>query len=164
MNIFVLDRDPSLAAKYHCDKHVVKMILETAQILSTVDYLIARTHEFDKAYKPTHINHPCTVWASLNSLNYGWLVQLGMELCKEYEARYGRVHACFYMLSQRWEKIGRAATSNKRRRPGTFVMCMSVEYQQEDPVAAYRAYYLGAKRNILKYKNGTPSWVVEGLS
>ena len=90
MNIFALSCDPILAAQNHADRHVVKQSLESAQLLSTVfSSLGGKTR-----YKPTHKNHPCTLWAGECSGNYEWLVELGLALCDEYTYRYGREHAC----------------------------------------------------------------------
>lgn len=86
MNIFALDLNPRIAAKYHCDKHVVKMVLETAQIITTV------FHTFDKPtlYGVSHINHPCNIWSRHSKENFEWLLELGLNLSKEYYERYGK--------------------------------------------------------------------------
>ena len=88
MNIFYLDKNPKLCAQYHVDKHVVKMILETAQLLSTSHWVSGS----EGPYRQTHKNHPSAVWARSNKSNYIWLCELGMELCKEYTHRYGKIH------------------------------------------------------------------------
>jgi Pyrimidine dimer DNA glycosylase len=77
MNIFVLDPDPVIAASYHCDQHIHKMILESAQMLSTVarDYL-PYLPDYTGYYKPTHHNHPCTQWLRESKTNCAWLIQL----------------------------------------------------------------------------------------
>jgi hypothetical protein len=86
MNIFILHTDPIKCAQMHADVHVVKMILETAQMLCSV-------HESGLApYRRTHFNHPCTIWARTTDSNYRWLLALGDALCKEYTYRYGRRH------------------------------------------------------------------------
>ena len=81
MNIFVLDPSPAIAASYHCDQHLHKMILESAQILSRI---ASRQAWADNSayYKPTHANHPCTLWAGQSVTNAFWLVQLAQELDK----------------------------------------------------------------------------------
>ena len=73
MNIFVLDDDPKTCAMYHCDKHVVKMILETAQMICTTHHLIG-SYDYDIPYKSTHINHPCNRWLRDSVENYNWLI------------------------------------------------------------------------------------------
>ena len=72
MNIFVLDEDVEKCAEYHCDKHVIKMILESAQMMSAV----VRLNGHDTGYKLTHKNHPCTIWARKSLSNYIWLKSL----------------------------------------------------------------------------------------
>jgi hypothetical protein len=88
MNIFVLDWDVKKCATYHNDKHVVKMILETAQLLCGVHWSIGS----EAPYKLSHKNHPCSVWVRQDLNNYLWLCELGLELCKEYSYRYGKRH------------------------------------------------------------------------
>jgi hypothetical protein len=77
MNIFVLDPDPAIAASYHCDQHLHKMILESAQILSTV---LSNQRNIQGLYKPTHSNHPCTKWAARTVANALWIIELATEL------------------------------------------------------------------------------------
>ena len=86
MNIFVLDSNIQKCAQYHCDKHVVKMILESAQLLSTV----LRLNDVDYGYKATHANHPCTSWAGESLSNWKWLRNFAFELNQEYRFRFGR--------------------------------------------------------------------------
>ena len=91
MNIFIVDKHPSAAAKMLCDKHIVKMPLETAQMLCSVwhRYGFGGKVKYKEAYK----NHPCTLWAGDSEDNYGWLLQQGMELGEEYTSRYNKTHA-----------------------------------------------------------------------
>jgi len=155
VNIFVLDENPFLAARYHCDKHVVKMILETAQILSTVlhAYDIEETEDL---YKPTHKNHPCTIWAGEDVNNFYWCSCLGLALCDEYFYRYGKRHKS--------EEVITFAAHNLHhlpRGPQTpFVQAMPEQYRQKDAVEAYRAYYIGEKLKMCTYKNReVPEWL-----
>lgn len=78
MNIFVLDPDPKIAASMHCDQHLHKMILESAQMLSTVASvkLISEHFRTGNYYKPTHVDHPCTLWAGQYVNNSRWLTEL----------------------------------------------------------------------------------------
>jgi len=113
MNIFYLDNDPVKCAEYHVDKHVVKMILEYCQLLSTAHRIIDGKETIAESktgrkvkrwilpderetvlYSATHVNHPSAVWARQNKDNYAWLHSLLCELCKEYTYRYGKVHKC----------------------------------------------------------------------
>ena len=90
MNVFVLDYDTKKCAQMHCDKHVVKMILETAQLLCGSHWMLGSRHT--APYKLSHKNHPCSRWVRECLENYVWLCDLGIELCKEYTYRYGKRH------------------------------------------------------------------------
>lgn len=109
MNVFFLDECPIKAAQYQCDKHVVKMILETAQMLSTAHRVLdgkqlvspktgKPLQQFDhplwheELYKCAHINHPSTKWIRASAGNYSWAYQHFRALCNEYTYRYGKVH------------------------------------------------------------------------
>lgn len=153
MNIFVLDLDPQRAAQYHLDKHVVKMILETTQILSTV----LSGKGLKAPYKPTHANHPCVKWANTSFSNFNWLYRLGIELCKEYTHRYGKTHKCEALLKEiivpHPDMFSSLGLTN-------FAQAMPDAYKNTDPVIAYRNYYIGAKKELLKYtKRELPDWL-----
>ena len=75
MNIFYLDHDPRIAAKYHCDKHVVKMILESAQMLATAHRVVDKNDD-DILYREAYKNHPSTKWVRSNLYHYTWLWSL----------------------------------------------------------------------------------------
>lgn len=90
MNIFILDKDPTLSVIYHTDKHIVKMPIESTQILCTV---LHNTHQApDWAYKPTHKSHPCVQWASESLDNWRWLRNYALLLGNEYTYRYDKQH------------------------------------------------------------------------
>ena len=86
MNIFAVDADPKIAAQQLCDKHVVKMILESAQMLCAV------FPNGDAPYRRAFYNHPCTKWARESAENYEWLLDHAYAMCQEYTRRYGKVH------------------------------------------------------------------------
>jgi hypothetical protein len=151
MNIFVLDKDPVLAAKYQCDKHVVKMCLETAQILCTA----LRRYGVDTPYKAAHKNHPCTLWAGDSLTNFLWLYDHGVALCKEYTLRYGKVHKSEAVINSTLDKSGILPSKG----PTPFAQAMPEVYKDECPVTAYRNYYLGEKLVFSKWKTQTPYWV-----
>ena len=150
MNIFVLSLSPRKAAQFHCDKHVVKMILETAQLLYCVHW-VCGTPLPSGAYKKTHPNHPCGIWARTSLGNYRWLCALGHWLCVEFTFRYGKVHKTAKHLA--W------LTANEPCLPElgltSFAQAMPIEYKHEDPVEAYRTFYRLNKqgvRGIVTYK------------
>ena len=94
MNIFVTDPDPVISAQTLCDKHVVKMVLESAQMLSTAwrEYSSEYADEHE-LYKTAHLNHPCSIWVRLARENYRWLYKHFVALCEEYTHRYEKSHA-----------------------------------------------------------------------
>lgn len=153
MNIFVLHENPSIASTMHVDKHIVKMPLETAQLLCTVNWLLNNP----APYKATHKNHPCTIWARQSIQNYLWLCELGLELCKEYQFRYNKNHKCKDIIE--W------CIENKPELPDNnltmYALAMPDEFKVEnDAVASYRNYYIGAKSHIHNWKNReTPYWI-----
>ena len=152
MNIFILDKNPKTAAEYHCDKHVVKMILETAQMLCTAHWETGG----QAPYRSTHKNHPCSKWARENSTNYLWLCELGMELCYEYTNRYGKTHK----TQQHIEWLTKNIPNLPDGKLTEFPQAMPDNYKSNNVVEAYRNYYMGEKRNIVKWKNNVPKWYI----
>ena len=148
MTIFALSTRAEEAALWHCDRHVVKMPLESAQILSTV----VRGLGGEARYKPTHKNHPCTLWAGECSGNYEWLVQLGLALCNEYTHRYGKRHACEAVIRE----VSAPLPALRIAPRGAFALAMPEEYKQADAVESYRAYYRGEKQHLHSWKNRQP--------
>ena len=156
MNIFFLDFDTKKCAEYHCDKHVVKMILETAQLLCGVHWI----NESEAPYKLSHKNHPCAIWVRESLSNYLYLCDLGLELSKEYTYRYGKRHKSQDIIE--W------CLSNKPiiKDIGftTPPKAMPDEYKVSDVVESYRNYYRGAKMGFAVWKNGyKPEWLVDIL-
>lgn len=182
MNIFVLDKDPVIAAQMHCNKHVVKMILETAQILSTAVWYgpfikdpgmekepyISLMAKFVREkepfiYKPTHRKHPCVLWAGDNSTRFNWLKQLGMALCEEYTYRYGKTHKSESIIKQVFYPAHDACFVDPPLEP--FALAMPDIYKTKDAVESYRNYYLGAKQRMLIYtRRRPPIWIPDGVA
>lgn len=153
MNLFVLHRDPVIAARWQCDRHVVKMTLETAQILCTAAHLLGQ----EAPYKPTHVKHPCVLWTAACRGNWRWVVAHGLALADEYERRFGRTHKSVPVL--RWAaRRGVGPRGSARRQP--FVMAMPDEYRGRDPVAAYRRFYIGKKARFATWRapGKPPAW------
>jgi len=175
MNIFVLDQNPILAAQLQCDKHVVKMIVETAQMLSTAHRILDGEQYIDNSsgrrikrwrhdslddslYKASHVNHPCNVWLRESSLNYEWLYNHFVALCSEYNLRYNKMHE----TSRKLRNI--LGTHPKNLRQGSltpFALAMPDEYRSDDVVQSYRRYY-NSKQSAFKMKwtvRKPPDWV-----
>jgi hypothetical protein len=152
VNIFVLDEDPEICAKYHCDKHVVKMILESAQMLSTISRLNGGG---EVGYKPTHKNHPCTKWVGQSLTNWFWLQKLTHQLNAEYLYRYNKVQ------NHKSYDVARNLVVPDIPLIGLtpFAQAMPEQYKNINTVTAYRAYYLQEKTDLLNWKNRpTPEW------
>lgn len=182
MNIFVLDKSPKISAEFHCDKHVVKMILESGQMLCAShwlhllnEYYPGKKEEFKRVkdmqkwlienipkekqppWKLSHINHPCTIWTNNSLSNYFWHHELSKSLCVEYTKRYGRVHSSEIIID--W--LGKNKPVKMTDKGLTqFVICMKEEYKiSEDPVLCYRNYYIKDKSRFAKWKlNNQPYW------
>lgn len=151
MNIFFLSFNPKEAAEYHCDKHVVKMIIETAQLLYSAHWMVNPDVLSHSSYKVTHKNHPCAKWVRESLSNYTWLANLGYWLCQEYRFRYkDRTHkteAHIEWLHIHPPDIKDIGITEIR-------LAMPDEYKQPNPVESYRMFYRESKlriRKIVKY-------------
>jgi hypothetical protein len=152
MNIFVLDENPTTCAQYHCDKHVVKMILETAQLLCGVHWSVGS----EAPYKLSHKNHPCSIWVRECIENYVWLCDLGLELCKEYTHRYGKVHKSQQIIEWCMTNLPNIKENGTMT---SFALAMPDEYKVDSTVESYRNYYRGAKTSFAVWKNrSVPEW------
>jgi hypothetical protein len=161
VNIFVTNIDPILSAQSLDDSRVVKMTLETAQMLSTV---------FDVAYRPTHKNHPCVLWARKDYRNKSWLIRHGLGLSWEYTYRFGRVHAShavIFHVMQLAEALAGCSLS-RMERPVEWVVCGDHPYDvgNGEPFLAYQ-YILNRKwendkRSPKWTRRGPPSWKDSG--
>jgi len=144
MNIFFLHKHPVIAAQMQCNKHVVKMVLETAQMLSTA----ARAQGHDVGYKSAYPKHPMTLWVSQSTDNFRWAWLHGMSLAKEYTNRYDKIHKSQAILEQ-LENYATGDESHITEPP----QCMPDQYKTDDYVTAYRDYYVGDKKRFAKYTN-----------
>ena len=154
MNIFVLDDSPMVSAKYACDKHVVKMILESAQMLCSVH------PEGTAPYKRSFYNHPCTKWVRESADNYSWLIEHSYALCDEYTRRYDKIHKTEAIIE--WCDINRPKLPNigLTKQP----TCMPDYCKTESVVESYRNYYINEKAKFAKWKDGNiPFWYLEAL-
>lgn len=162
MNIFVLSLSPAEAARYHCDKHVVKMAVETAQILSTVHH--KQGSALPSFYKPTHPQHPCTVWAGERAANYRWTHALLRGLLNEYTRRYGKRHKTERLLFplRKLPADLRNDGHEQHYNVTDFALAgerMHLYIDPESAVQSYRNYYIGEKAGIAKWKyTETPAW------
>jgi hypothetical protein len=177
MNIFYLDKNPKTCAEQHCNKHVVKMILEYAQILSTthrlldgiktvdikpsgkvgVKYVMENLLLEELLYKTTHQNHPSTVWVRQSSQHYEWLYELFVCLLNEYTHRYGKIHKTARLVPALEKPPSNLADNGW----SDITLAMPDAFKGEDAVASYRNYYKFGKSELLAYKNReAPDWVL----
>jgi len=151
LNIFVLDRDIHKCAKSHISKHVVKMPLESAQMLCT--NLVK--NKVYSPYLPVHQKHPCTLWAGQSRENFLWLCELGLELCIEYTHRYSKVHKCQEVIEYCIDKSDVIPSLGLT----PFALAMPDEYKVADPVLSYREYYRKGKAHIADWgSREKPEW------
>ncbi len=177
MNIFILDKDIKTSVSYYCDSHVVKMCLETAQLIQTtlwIDSIFPKAipRKLDKEerallmktkadvpnlfpYKPTHENHPCAIWARSSLDNYVYMLELFETLLAEYTYRFGKVHGSSKILEDDYEvftlpKVGLTP----------FAQAMPDEYKDTCAITAYRNYYINEKSHLLVWtKRDKPYWI-----
>jgi hypothetical protein len=155
MNIFFLSRSPKEAAQQHCDKHVVKMILESTQLLYSAHWILNPDLLPEGAYKKTHVNHPCAIWIRESISNYLWLCSLAWYLCKEYQFRYG-LHKVHKSESHILWLIEHVPMDIPRIDLTVPPQAMPHEYKQQNPIDGYRLYYIEDKlkrRGIVRYTN-----------
>lgn len=154
MNIFYLDKDPYAVPSYMSNKHVVKMIVESAQMLSTTIRVVEGEKKTiikngrkntvyvhpvldDVLYKAVSVNHPCTIWVRSNQKHFNWLLNHFKALCKEYTNRYNKVH-----LTQR-KLLNIFYCPNNIPNISFFdpPLAMPDEYKTKDCIESYRIYY-----------------------
>lgn len=185
MNIFYLDPNPKTCAEMHCDKHVVKMIIEYAQLMSTAHRVLDGTQYTDLTangrriqrwrmsdavtestlYKASHINHPSAIWCRENKENYVWLYRMWFYLLQEYTYRYGKQHECA-KLSESLYLTPQNIPDGEFFAP-TPAMPVDLKVMAENPVPgrkydslkSYHKYYIQEKVRFAKWKNrNIPEW------
>jgi hypothetical protein len=153
MNIFVLDRNIKKCAQYHCDQHVSKMILESAQIMCTA----LNKMGFKTPYKSTHNKHPCVLWVEESYSNFVWLAQLAIELNAEFKYRYekDKDHASIHVIRE----IEHLTFSNNGLTE--FAQAVPEKFKfRGNAVRAYRSFYRGEKAKFARWtKRPIPWWM-----
>ena len=154
MNLFYLHHDPVEAARLQCDRHVVKMILETAQMLSTAHLEL---DGIQVAYKATHKNHPSTVWVRSSAEAYQWAFVHMMALGDEYTKRYGnKVHKTIAEHAKMLSLLP-VNLDDCRKQFVEPPQCMYDECKRDDTVLAYLTYY-NAKADEWAAKGSPMKW------
>lgn len=142
MNIFYLHKDPNEAAKMHYNKHVVKMVLEAAQMLCTAHHVEG---DGNVPYKKTHVNHPSVVWVRSSVSNYMWCYNYMLALGEEYTRRYGKEHLTITKCKLVLSKVPNKVTKTEFTDPP---QCMPDEYKSDDAIEGYLNYYIYGKAHL----------------
>ena len=167
MNIFYLDNDPVKCAEMHCDKHIVKMIIEYAQLMSTAHRMLDGKHYIDDSsgrriqrwrlpttemesvvYKAGHVNHPSAIWVRENAVHYQYTYDLFASLCDEYTLRYGKVHLTDSKLRDCLNILPNNIDLCAWRYPP---QAMPDDVKSNSAVDAYHKYYAKYKKDIAKW-------------
>ena len=177
MNIFYLDNDPVKSAELHCDKHVVKMIIEYAQLMSTahrvldgemyVDktannrrikrWCLADKHMEEVVYKASHINHPSNIWIRSSDSHYQFVYDMFVALCNEYTHRYGRTHLTEEKLKDILQHLPNTIASTDFVEPP---QAMPDDVKTSNTVDAYQNYYRVYKKDFAKWTDReTPAFM-----
>ena len=157
MNVFYLDKNPEICAKYHCDKHAVKMILEYSRMLSTAHRLLD-DEPSEELYKIAYVNHPMTIWTRSHIENYKYVRDLWHYLCIEYSLRYEKVHSCEKLD---YEFFSDPDNIEREAEPESIPLCMPDMYKESDPVTSYRNFYKYDKVRFATWKQPSekPYWM-----
>ena len=142
MNIFYLDECPKKSAQLQYNKHVVKMILESAQMLCTAHHHYGNGENVP--YKKAHYNHPSTIWVRQNSIHYDWLYDHMIALGNEYTKRYGKTHLSITKCKDLVYLPPGIPTVMFNQPP----QCMPDEYKDKCSVQAYWNYYIAEKHSV----------------
>jgi len=177
VNIFYLSNNPTECAQQHVDKHVVKMILEYGQLMSTAHRVLDGQPYYAKTannrniqrwllpdsreevmWKASHMNHPSGIWVRQSADHYMWLYSLWLEMLSEYTHRYGKKHATERMKSVFGTLPNNIPNKGWLSDP---TPAMPVEYKVTDTIQSYRNYYLGDKKSFATWKNrNAPTWFI----
>lgn len=177
MNVFYLDKNPSICAELHCDKHVVKMIIEYAQLMSTAHRVLdgeiyidttangrsikrwkhPSEHFEEVYYKASHVNHPSAIWTRQSKANYEWLYAMWYQLCLEYTYRYGKTHETFRKLATALSFTPLNISEGEFTEPPP---AMPDEHKVEgNSISSYKQYYVKEKASFAKWtKRNIPEW------
>ena len=185
MNVFFLDYDPKICARYHCDAHASKMCVEYAQLMSTAHRVIDGNLWYGRTtngrriaryfhpepimqqelYLASHINHPSNKWVRENVSNYDWLYNMWIALCDEYEHRYGREHASRTKLEYALMGPPRLIPPGKFTQPTPAMKQYPHCIIEGDSLTSYRNFYWEDKQSFAKWtKREPPEWWTEKLN
>ena len=163
MNRFLINYSPELCARDLCDKHVVKMPLEEAQMLCTTVRLHAPEYA-EKAglYRAVHQKHPCTIWAGQTRANYLYSLDMFREMCREYTHRYGKVHASWRLYDALVDAAQYVPDGNITPHPECFSKHTDLKSGRPWPIQSYRKFYMTKQKRfkMVWTKRNTPDWFI----
>ena len=162
MNIFILDEDPIMSAKFYCDKHIPKMVVELYQQLGSAVIRHGATPDMMPLTKKGtplrggYHNHPCTRWVGDSRANFLWASYHAAMLCEEYTKRFDKTHFCEHGIEKLYE-LHKLIPDGELT---PFAQAMPDEYRDEDAVVAYRNYYMYDKSRFAQWNRGrdAPYW------
>jgi len=173
MNIFFLSMNSTTLANMYCDQHVIKILLEICQMLYTAWFYSNQTEYVEinapytinksrRGYRPSHKNHPMTLWISSSRENYMFAAEIAMSLALEYNKRFGKIHACskhalwLYKNQPNYFEIRESekayyATKDVRNDLTRIPECMPDKYKVPSIIESYKLYYMGEKEGFARY-------------
>ncbi|MBC8429146.1 MAG: hypothetical protein H8D95_01020 [Candidatus Endolissoclinum sp.] len=179
MNIFYLDSNAKTSAEMHLDKHVSKMLVEYAQLMSTAHRVLDGTEWYDKnkigrkikrwrvnenseniLYKASHVNHPSNVWTRTSKHNYAFLYEMWCHLHEEFKIRYGKEHMSYIKLNEVLKYPPINISDSPFSQP---LQAMPEDVKNADSVVAYRNYYMKYKKDFATWKTKQPEWFTVGM-
>ena len=163
MNRFLINYSPELCARDMCDKHVVKMPLEEAQMLCTTVRLHAPEYAEEAGlYRAVHQKHPCTIWAGQTRANYLYSLDMFREMCREYTYRYGKVHASWRLYDALVDAAQYVPDGNITPHPECFSEHTDLKSGRPWPIQSYRKFYMTKQKRfkMVWTKRDMPEWFV----
>lgn len=162
MNIFVTSECPEQSARWLCDKHCIKMLLESTQLLCTA------YHEQGKQapYKPSHRNHPSSIWTRMSYDNFQWLIAHAHGISDEYTVRYGKTHKSKAVLEWCEDNVHLLSFDTQDLTPFAIAIAEDCicrthpDFESMTAIEKYRQYILLDKKHIHAWKKNQPWWIV----
>ena len=161
MNRFLINYSPELCARDLCDKHVVKMPLEEAQMLCTTVRLHAPEYAEEAGlYRAVHQKHPCTIWAGQSRANYLYSLDMFREMCREYTYRYGKVHASWRLYDALVDAAQYVPDGGITPHPECFSEHTDLKSGRPWPIQSYRQFYMTKQKRfkMVWTKRDVPDW------
>lgn len=161
MNIFLLEQDKNgnidwrKSAESLDNMRIVKMILESMQMLSTV---YQQYQKVDGLYRPTHINHPCTKWVGESLENFSLTIEHAIYMNETFKKRFDKSHRSIELLKLFDKRNYRHFFSNKKFTIPP--LAMPDEFRGDNVVESYQNYFVS--KDLIKYnREDIPKWFLE---